>query len=110
MFLDALNWIKDFFGSIVDWALELLTSVLDWFLELVDWIPKTIFSELMGALASVLEAIPAPDFVTNAGSFFAGIPSGIVYFFDFFAVAEGLAMIISALIIRFVLRRIPFIG
>lgn len=110
MFLDALNWLKEFFGSIVDWALSLLTLVLEWVLDLLDWIPKTIFAEIMDALASALEAIPAPSFVTNAGSYFSALPPSIVYFLDFFAVAEGLSMIIAALIIRFVLRRIPFIG
>ncbi|MOA51113.1 hypothetical protein D3C78_1742180 [compost metagenome] len=64
----------------------------------------------MDAFASLVEAIPVPDFLANAGSFLGGLPAGVVYFFDFFAVPEGIAMICSALLLRFVLRRIPFIG
>ena len=110
MINDVTNWIKEFFASIVDWFYSLFTDTLDWIVEFFEWLGKSTFEGIMDALASVLESIPAPSFVTNAGSYFGNIPGTIVYFFDFFAIAEGIAMITSALILRFLLRRIPFIG
>lgn len=94
----------------IAWISELVLGLLDWLLELVSWIPKKIWELLLDALASAIEAIPVPDFVANAGGWFGGIPATVIYLGQFFAVAEGLAMIMSALVLRFVLRRIPLIG
>lgn len=99
MLNDALTWISDFF-----------LGILEWLLELVAWVPKKIWELLLDALAAAIEAIPVPDFVASAGNWFGGIPATVIYFGQFFAVAEGLAMIMSALVLRFVLRRIPLIG
>lgn len=99
MLNDALAWIA-----------KLFLGILEWLLELVAWVPKKIWELLLDALASAIEAIPVPDFVASAGNWFGGIPSTVIYFGQFFAVAEGLAMIMSALVLRFVLRRIPLIG
>ncbi|OHC58114.1 MAG: hypothetical protein A3J25_03855 [Pseudomonadales bacterium RIFCSPLOWO2_02_FULL_63_210] len=99
MLNDALTWISDFF-----------LGILEWLLDLVAWVPKKIWELLLDALASAIEAIPAPGFVSSAGGWFGGIPETVIYFGQFFAVAEGLGMIMSALVLRFLLRRIPIIG
>lgn len=104
------SWFSDTIQSLLTWLLGILTDLLDWALDLVAWIPRDLWASLLDALASALEAIPAPDFLSQAGSFFGGIPSSVVYFFQFFAVAEGLGFIVSALVLRFLVRRIPIIG
>lgn len=48
-----------------------------------------------------------PQFLTSA---FAGIPSGVWFFLDFFALDLGLPLMISAYIARFLIRRLPVIG
>ncbi len=96
--------------SIINWLKETLVSLLDWLLEIILWAPKKLWSLLLDGLASVIEALPVPDFVASAGSFFGNIPPGVIYFFQFFAIGEGLAMIALALVLRFALRRIPLIG
>jgi hypothetical protein len=96
--------------SIKAWFAEKMQQFVDWLFELLQWLPKKIFSAVFDGLAKLLEMIPVPDFITSAGSFFGGIDPGIAYVLNFLAVNEGLAMIISALILRFVLRRIPLIG
>jgi hypothetical protein len=99
MLNDALTWISDFF-----------LGILEWVLELVAWVPQKIWELLLDALASALESIPAPGFVSSAGTWFGGIPGTVIYLGNFFAVAEGLGMIMAALVLRFLLRRIPLIG
>lgn len=96
--------------SIINWLKETLASLLDWVLQVLLWAPKKVWSLILDGLASVIEGLPVPDFVAQAGSFFGNIPGSVVYFFQFFAVAEGLAMVSLALILRFALRRIPLIG
>lgn len=92
------------------WLVELIEKWADWFIELLLWLPKKLWELMLDGLASFLESIDPPAFMQDAQSFWSGIPSGIVYFMDFFAVAEGLGMIAAALVLRFILRRIPLIG
>lgn len=96
--------------SVINWLKETLASLLDWLLEIILWAPKKIWSLMLDGLASAIEALPVPSFVTQAESFFGNIPASVVYFFQFFAIGEGLAMISLALVLRFALRRIPLIG
>jgi hypothetical protein len=98
------------FDSIKQWFVDILKETLQWFLDAVQWLGKTIFKELMEGLSSLIEALPVPDFVSNAGSFFGSLPSGVIYFLNFFAIQEGMTMILAAYVLRFAIRRIPFIG
>ena len=98
------------FDSLINWLKGVLETVLTWIKDFFVWLGNAIYSSLMDGLASALESIPQPDFVGHASSYFAQIPTGVVYFFSFFAIPEGFAMIITALVARFLLRRIPFIG
>jgi hypothetical protein len=104
------NWWDEQFDKFCNWLLELLSGFLDWALELVEWIPQNIWAGILDGLASLIESIPVPQFLAQAGSFFGNIPSTIVYLFQFFAVAEGLGFITAALLLRFLVRRIPIIG
>ncbi|MCY1435557.1 hypothetical protein D9M71_516560 [compost metagenome] len=96
--------------SIINWLKETLVSLLDWLLEIILWAPKKVWGLLLDGLASVIESLPVPSFLGSVESFFANIPASVVYFFQFFAIGEGLAMITLALVLRFALRRIPLIG
>ena len=90
--------------------LDTFAKFTDWLLELVLWVPKKVLESILDALASLLEAVPVPDFMINAQGFFSAIPPEIIFVLTFFAVKEGIAMIIAAMILRFVIRRIPIIG
>lgn len=103
-------WIKEIFLGVLEWLLELAGVVLEWMLEAWLWVMTKVWQLLLEGLASLIESIPVPSFMQQAGSFWGGIPSNVVYFFQFFAVAEGLAMVTTALALRFLLRRIPLIG
>lgn len=106
----VVNWFSDTIGKVLTFFTDIFTAFSEWLVQLLDAIPKEIFAGIMGALASVFESIPAPAFMSQANSFFSGIPSNIVFFFQFFAIGQGLAMITSALALRFIIRRIPLIG
>lgn len=98
------------FDSLISWLSDRLQEFLSWIYDLVLWLPKKLFSLIMDALASFFEAIPVPGFITSAGNYFQGIPDSFLYFINMFAVGEGIAMVIAAYILRFVIRRLPFIG
>lgn len=59
-------------------------------------------------MAEVL--IPMLPQVSSVSSALAAIPSGVWWFLDIFAVSQGLPLVISAHLTRFIIRRIPLIG
>lgn len=50
-----------------------------------------------------------PD-AASLSSSLGGIPSSVWYFLDIFGVSYGLKIVVSAMVARFIIRRIPFIG
>jgi hypothetical protein len=98
--------VLTFLTSIV----QALEDAFTWLLDLLIYIPKKAFEGMMGAFAGVIAAIPAPDFVTNLPALFAAIPEPMRWGFGVAQVGAGLTMVGSAYLLRFIIRRIPFIG
>ncbi len=82
----------------------------EWLKDLLLYLPKKWWADMLDALAGFLESLPVPDFVIQAQQSMSGIPSTVLFFAGKFAIAEGVAMILAALLARFLLRRIPLIG
>jgi hypothetical protein len=78
--------------------------------SLLLWIPKKIIGWILDKLAGLIESIPVPEFFSQANSALASIPSEVGYFIEPMNFGVGLSMIISAYIIRFIIRRIPIVG
>lgn len=88
----------------------LYNEFTQWLFDLLEFLPRKIFSDILDALASVVEKIPVPDFFITAQGAFGSIPSSVLFFANKFALGEGVAMILAAYLIRFTIRRIPIIG
>lgn len=82
----------------------------DWLRDLLLWVPRKLWELFLDAVVAVLEAIPVPSWLSSAGSVFDAIPDGVIYFAQALQLPAGLAMVISAYVIRFIIRRIPIIG
>lgn len=89
---------------------ELLSRLLDFLVELLLWVPTRLWELFLSGLAAFLEWIPVPAFMTDLASLFAGLDPGILYFVEPMQLGPGVTMILSAAIIRFVIRRIPVVG
>lgn len=89
---------------------ELLSDFAEWLKDLLLWLPLKVWEMLLDGLATVLESIPVPDFVSTASGAFSSIPGNVLFFANFFALGEGIAMVLSAYAVRFLIRRIPLIG
>lgn len=63
-----------------------------------------VVSDFISYLSSKL-----PDF-SSVNGFFAQFSSGIWYFWDLFQMNSGFSLMISAYLLRFMIRRIPVIG
>lgn len=98
------------FDSLMAWLSETFSDILQWVKDLLLWIPRKVYEEVLDGLAGFFESLPVPDFITQATNAFAGISGNVLFFAQKFAVGEGIILILSAYILRFILRRIPFIG
>lgn len=58
----------------------------------------------------VLQQVGILPTVAGLNASLSGISATTWYFLDLFAVSQGLPMIISALVSRFIIRRLPVIG
>lgn len=61
----------------------------------------------MGGLASLFESIPVPSFLEMGN---LNLPSSVIFFTDLFVLPLGASIIVSAYTLRFIIRRLPFIG
>lgn len=86
-------------GCWLTWLRDEIKQLGLWFLE-----------QLLGALSAVLNAIPLPSWATDGGPLLGGIPAAVGYFLQVLEFPFGIAVIASAYGLRFLIRRIPFIG
>lgn len=89
---------------------HVIQPVLQWLQDMVTWSLLKVFKLITEGLLAVFDAIPVPSFISGASSLFSAIPSGVAYFLGSFNFGTGLGMLFSALLLRFLIRRIPLIG
>jgi len=87
-----------------------LMSVISWFVRsvlvkfLIMFALFFVMSEFIPILVKLL-----PN-STNLKDLFSLLPDSVWYFLNYFKIPTGITMIISALLTRFLIRRIPLIG
>jgi predicted lipid-binding transport protein (Tim44 family) len=90
--------------------MQYLGQILAWLLSFVDWIFLEIFQLICNAAIAIIAALPLPSWVSGAGTMVGGLPSGVLYLAQAFDLGTGLQIMFSAWGLRFLIRRIPFIG
>lgn len=94
----------------MDYLIQFLSKILLWLLDFLKWSAEWVFQEVMGALVGVLSAIPVPQFIQDAPSVLGQMPGGIAWGLAAFKVPEGFVIVMTALLIRFFIRRLPIVG
>lgn len=94
----------------MDFLIQMIVKALQWLVSWVEFAAEWVWNELMGAFLAMLNAIPVPTWLADAPQVINSIPSGAAFFLQSLQVPSGLAIIIGAYVIRFVIRRIPIIG
>jgi len=87
-----------------------IQQILAWFLQFVDWILIEIFQVVGSAVLAVLNAIPLCGCFNIAATNLQALPSGVLFFAQGLDMAVGIQSILCGLLLRFLIRRIPFIG
>ncbi|MES9961689.1 MAG: hypothetical protein ABW089_14760 [Sedimenticola sp.] len=89
---------------------DLLSDFATWLKELLVWLGQKIFELVLDAAASVIEAIPVPAFVNQAGNSLGQIGADVGYWIGPFELDYALTVILSAYTLRFIIRRLPIVG
>lgn len=92
-------------GELIDF----LSEILEWVVDFVVWAALSIYEMFLLAIAAIFDAIPVPAWLAGADPF-AAIDPGVAFFIDAFQIPEGIAIILGAYVIRFLIRRIPVVG
>lgn len=79
-----------------------------WLSEEIKQLFVWLVDSILSGVASMFEAIPAPDFLVNAGTL--SLPPTVAFIADALQLSFGAAVIVSAYTLRFIIRRLPFIG
>ena len=90
--------------------LSAFNTVLTWLVHkvVVQFVVLFAMYFLIQAFVGVLASyIPQPSSLTGG---LAGISSGTWWFLDLFAFSQGAPMVVTAMVYRFLIRRIPVIG
>lgn len=94
----------------MSYLIEFLERILTWLLEAFLWVPQKLYELVLAGLATVIEAIPVPEFMEDLGSMVAGLDPAIAYFGAPLQLGTGLTWVFTAMSLRFLIRRIPVIG
>lgn len=86
-----------------------LSSFATWLLNVLLYIPRKTWELLLDSLATLVEAIPPLPAMEQLTGLMGAI-SGMGYVADLVALGPGLSFVATALLARFLLRRIPLIG
>lgn len=104
--------MPEFFGKTCDWydVPCHATSMTKWAGAFLQWLPMKVWEQFCAGLGGVIGSIPAPSFFLTAGTALGGIPPSVVFFAQAFQIGPGIAMIMSAYLLRWTIRRLPFVG
>jgi hypothetical protein len=86
-----------------------MTEILQFLLDVLLWVPRKLIELVMDGLATVIEAIPLPAWLDGV-SILDEIPEGVAFFAEAFLIPEGVTILVSAYVIRFLIRRLPIVG
>jgi hypothetical protein len=87
-----------------------LSQLFNWLISLVQWAFEWVWQEILGALVTVLSAIPVPGWLSDAPNVLANIPSGVVFILGILQFQAGVTIMIGAWLLRFLIKRLPIIG
>lgn len=87
----------------------MIQKLIDALIDIVLWVPRQLFGLLVDAVELMLTWIPEIHIVDVQG-IFNGLGGQLLYFLTVMEFDYGVTAMMTALIARFILRRIPFIG
>lgn len=89
-----------------EWLLSILREILQFFVDLIVQVADWFWQSLL----ELISASFITGLLTSAGELFTNISPSVWYFMNLFQIPFGISVVTSAYLLRFLVRRIPFIG
>ena len=103
-----VDWLREALSEFYEKVMGWVTDFLEWLVDFLLYVPKKVFELMMAALGDFLKNLPVPDFFNNVS--WGVLDSGVAWFASVAQFEIGIPMVFGALLLRFLLRRIPLIG
>jgi len=87
-----------------------LQTLFAWLATYLLDLPLYILSLLLVGLATFINDIPAPSFFSSAAGWISSLPPLVAYVLGALQISTGVTILVTAYTLRFLIRRIPFIG
>jgi len=94
----------------MNFLIAFIARILTWGLGVIPWALLTWLTLIFVGLAAVFINMPVPAWMLTAPSVLSNIPSGVAYFTRSLHIVDGLTIVLSAYGLRFIIRRLPFVG
>ena len=102
---------------LIDWVKCIPTAIFcsvqrfaDWLVQVMLYIPRQIFALIVAGFVDFFGAIPVFSFLSDIQGYLDSASSFLGYLFDITHASTGFAIMLTAYLARFILRRIPGIG
>ncbi|WP_145193630.1 hypothetical protein [Pseudomonas sp. URMO17WK12:I11] len=92
--------------AFAEWLLGIIQDILQFFADL----PIAIAGWLWEALLFLLSSDYIVAIIEHGGLLFSQIDPSVWYFMNIFQIPFGITAILAAYVLRFSIRRLPFIG
>jgi Protein of unknown function (DUF2523) len=97
-------------GDDMSFLISFLSQLATWLQAMFIALPLYLLGLLLAGLNTLLQDIPVPSFFSGAAGYISSIPAFPAFLLQGLLIPQGLAIVISAYVIRFLIRRLPFIG
>lgn len=97
-------------GEILMAILRFLGQVLEWVVDFFQWLFVKVAVLVFDAIIAVLTLIPVPDWLESIAPNITAIDPGVMFFASPLQLGTGLTWLISAYLLRFLIRRLPVVG
>lgn len=94
----------------MEYLIHFVSQILVWLLQFFDWCLIEAFTIVGAAVVAVFNAIPVCGCFAQATTLMQELPPGVLYFAQAMNLSTGLQAVVCAVLLRFLIRRIPFIG
>ncbi|WP_163833697.1 hypothetical protein [Spartinivicinus ruber] len=89
---------------------QAISDFLDWVMDGIAYLLWCIADFFMSLFGKVLGLIPVPDFMHDANTMMAHLSAEYGWYLSIAEFSYGMKVLFSALLARFVIKLIPFIG
>lgn len=106
------SWLVDKVKGLFEWLWDRIEGMVDWLVDQFQGVFWWAFHAIADVALLLLYLIPVPGWMhaDNLIALFQNIPPSVWWGLEALQVQTGAAMVLTAYTVRFLIRRVPFLG